>query len=311
MNWHDSALFIVGNSLFDSPFRSLWPLVAAPGLAAFLSDRAARVLPPASAAWPAAAALAAAPGLVGLAVIWQAIDFDHVITWGGMIFLRIAPFAAIFLAAYAVRRALRRQAEVNRLFAAAAPPGPRLARAAERLGLLARELPTADRECFVAGVLRPTVFMSRGARDSLGDAELEAALCHERAHVRGRDTLFLMALSLLRDLAPWGRGAALEAFVAAREARADRQASAAAGPLNLAGALLALARPGAAAPVAAVPMARKDSLRWRMQALLQTETEAPKSPGVLVVAAVVAANLALVGWPAAQVQLHWLFCAGR
>lgn len=311
MSWHDNPIYIVGNFLFDSPFRTLWPLVAAPAMAALFSDRAARLLPQQGAAWPAAAALAAAPGLLGAAVICQAMNLDHVITWRGVFYLRIAPFVAALLAAYAIGRALRRQAEINRLFAAAAPAGPRLAEAARRLGLRVRELPTREKDCFVAGLVRPTVFVSRGALDRLGDAELEAALCHERAHVEGGDTLFLMALSLLRDLAPWGRGAALEAFVAAREARADRLASAAAGPLNLAGALVALARPGPASAVAALPMARRDTLRWRMQALLQTEVDAPAGARGLVVAAAVAANLALVAWPAAQAQLFMMFCEGR
>src|SRR5262249_46705168 len=107
----------------------------------------------------------------------------------------------------------------------------------------ALELPTSERDCFVAGVLKPTVFVSRGALEALGDAELEAALRHERAHVQGRDTLWLFLLSMLRDLAPYGEGAALEAFKLSREAIADREAAAGAGPLNLAAALVALARP--------------------------------------------------------------------
>src|SRR6185312_11674164 len=102
MSWHDNPVYIVGNFLFDSPFRTLWPLVAAPALAALFSDRAARLLPQQGAAWPAAAALAAAPGLLGAAVICQAMNLDHVITWRGVFYLRIAPFVAALLAAYAI-----------------------------------------------------------------------------------------------------------------------------------------------------------------------------------------------------------------
>jgi Zn-dependent protease with chaperone function len=309
VSWHDSALHAAGNAVLHTPFQNLWPLVAAPGLAALVSDRSARFLartPQAS--WPAAI-LAAAPGLAGLGVIWQALQWDVVRTWHGLVMYRITPLVAAGLAAYAVMRALQRQAEVARLFAAAAAPSDRLRRAADRLGLRARQLATADKECFVAGLLRPTVFVSTGALDQLTDDELDAALCHERAHVRGYDTPSLFALSLLRDLAPWGRGAALEAFRAAREANADRQAATSAGPLNLASALVALARPGPALAAGALPMARNDSLRWRMQALL--ETEAPPEPGPQRFWPGLALCAALVAWPAAQLQVMWLFCESR
>ena len=113
------------------------------------------------------------------------------------------------------------------------------------------------------------MFVSSGALALLNDAELCAALHHERAHVTSRDTLFLVLLAFLRDLAPWGRGVAFDAFRAAREAAADRVAASSAGALNLAAALIALARPGREARGAAVlSMASGDGLRWRMQALL-------------------------------------------
>jgi len=309
MSWHDNALHLAGNAVLHTPFQNLWPLAAAPTLAALVSDRSARFLARRPGAWLPAAILAAAPGLAGLGVIWQALQWEPVRTWHGLVMYRLTPLVAVGLVAYAVVRALQRQAEVARLFAAAGPAGERLQRAAGRLGLRARQLPTADKECFVAGMLRPTVFVSTGALAELTEDELEAALCHERAHVRGRDTLALFALSLLRDLAPWGRGVALEAFRAAREARADRQAAGSAGPLNLASALVALARPGPALAAVALPMARGDSLRWRMQALL--DAEATPEPGSRRAWVGLALCAALVAWPALQVQVMWLFCESR
>jgi Zn-dependent protease with chaperone function len=161
----------------------------------------------------------------------------------------------------------------------------------------------------VAGVLKPTVFISTGALAQLGDDELLAALSHERAHLRGHDTLSLAILSVLRDLAPWGRGVALEAFRAAREAAADRAAAAAAGPLNLAAALVALARPGGLKVAGALPMARQDGLRWRMQALLEAETDAitPLRLWAQLSLGLVLSAL-LVAWPALQFELLLIFC---
>ena len=303
MTWHDIGAFV-----FAGPFRNLWPLIAVPALAAMISDSTARLLPKRGESWIPAALLAALPGLLAIAVAYPVLmTGGEVTTWRGVVLLWLTPAVAILLLGRALVRAGLRQREVSRLFRSAAPAGPRLAEAAARLGLNARELPCEARECFVAGVLRPTVFLSRGALAQLGDAELEAALHHERAHVRGGDTLMLCVLSFLRDLAPAGRGVALEAFQTAREAIADRQAVDGAGPLNLASALVALARSGPA-PRAALPMAKPDSLRWRMQAILQTEADPPApARSWLMVGGGVAMNAALLAWPIAQLSLVCLF----
>lgn len=44
-------------------------------------------------------------------------------------------------------------------------------------------------QAFCAGYLRPTVYISQGALELLGDAELEAVLAHEHYHRRVRDPL--------------------------------------------------------------------------------------------------------------------------
>jgi Zn-dependent protease with chaperone function len=307
---HEPLLHQIGDPLFDGAFRNLWPLIVVPALSALLSERTARLLPQTPRAWIPAALLTALPGLVALGALYPALTtWGDVLTWRGVVLLRLTPAVALAFLGYALVRAALRQREVARLFSAGTAPGERLARFARELGLRALELPTQERECFVAGVLRPTVFVSRGTLDRLGDAELSAALHHERAHVTGRDTLMLFALSLLRDLVPWGGSAALEAFQTAREAIADRQAAAHAGPLNLAAALVALARPGPS-QAGVLPMARKDTLRWRMQALLDTGTDAPAAgPSWAKVGGGLALNIALVAWPIAQFQLMESFCA--
>jgi Zn-dependent protease with chaperone function len=312
MDWRLTASRFAGETisqLFGGPAENLWPIFLAPYLAALVSDRTARFLPRTPGVWIAAAVLIVAPAWVAQGVLNRALsNLDVAHTWRGVIRFWITPFAASCLIAYPVVRAGLRQREVARLFAAAAPAGPRLAAAAHRLGLRALELPTVERECFVAGVLRPTVFMSRGALQALGDDELEAALRHERAHVLGHDTAMLFVLSMLRDLAPYGKGAALEAFKLSREAIADREAAAAAGPLNLAAALLALARQ-AATPAAVLRMARPDTLRWRLQALLETGGP-PASLSWGQVAGGLALSFALVATPAVQLALGRFVCHG-
>jgi Zn-dependent protease with chaperone function len=310
MSWHDNAIHVLGSPIFIGPFRALWPLAVAPITAALISDRTARLLPRTpGAAWPAAL-LAAAPGLVAAGVLVQALlMLDTAESWRGVVAFQLTPLVAAAFVGYAVVRAVRRQAEVGRLFAIAAAPSERLATAGARLGLPVRELATADRECFVAGVVRPTVFMSSGALDQLGHDELLAALSHERAHLRAHDTLSLAILSVLRDLAPWGHGAALEAFRAAREAAADRAAADTAGPLNLASALVALARPGGLRVAQALPMARLDGLRWRMQALLDAEAPAVTPRGLWAQLALgLVLSAALIAWPAIQFEMLVIFC---
>ena len=308
----DGSLFrtLVGYPLFGSAFRTLWPLLLMPMLAAFVSTRAARALPRTPEAWIPAALLASLPGLVALCELWLVMTPTIVgspTAWRALVLMWVTPAVGFALLGYALMRALFRQREIRNLFSASTEPGERLARVAAELGLRARELAVDQKECFVAGVLRPTVFVSRGALAGLGDAELLAALHHERAHVRGRDTFLLFLLSLLQDLAPAARVSALEAYQAAREAAADRAAVVSAGRLNLASALLALARPGPA-PAAILPMAKPETLRWRMQAILETEAAAaggvswPRAVAGLVVGA------ALLAWPSVQLQLLAVFC---
>lgn len=307
MSWQQS---IIHAASFAPPFRNLWPLFVAPAAASLISDRTARLVPQTPAgAWPAAA-LAAIPGLVGIAVIWQAINIGTVLTWRGAVIHWLTPPVAAALVAYAMFRAVQRQREVARLFASARPASGVLACASRQLGLRVREIPNDTRDCFVAGVLRPTVFVSTGALAQLGEEELRAALCHERAHAKAFDTLSLTLLALLRDFAPWGRGVALDAFRAAREAAADRAAAHSAGSINLAAALLILARPGSGVSGAAVlPMARGDSLRRRMQALLDGEWA--QNPGWTDWAGVFAGvvlSAAFLSWPVVQLHVISHFC---
>ena len=166
MSWHDIALdgafFVI-----KSPFRNLWPLVLAPAAAALISDRTAGLLPRTPAGSIPAAALAAVPGLVGLAMILHAINIDPVTTWRGVVAHRLTPLVAAGLLAYAILRAVQRQSQAARLFAVARPASGRLASAAARLGLQVREIPSRC-EGLLRGRRAPadSFRIERGARAS-------------------------------------------------------------------------------------------------------------------------------------------------
>ena len=299
---------LVGYPLFGSAFHTLWPLFLMPVIAALLGARAARLLPRTPRAWLPAALLAALPGLVAMSELWLAMTpsvLGRADNWRAWLLLWVVPSIGSLLLARALWHTVLRGRETLRLQAAAHAPSPRLRRAAASLGLRARELPTDRKECFVAGVVRPTAYVSRGALVSLSQAELSAALHHERAHVRGRDTLVLSLLSFLADLAPLAPQGAIEVYQLAREAVADRAAISGAGRLNLAAALLALARPGPA-PAGSLPMAKPETLRWRLQAILE-RNEVPPAPWRRASLALGATTM-LLAWPYAQVLLHGVFC---
>ena len=299
----------LGYPLFGSAFHTLWPLFLMPYLAALVGERAARLLPRIPRAWLPAALLAALPGLMALGELWLVMRPDilgPVDNWKAWVLVGFTPGVGVLLVGRALLRSLQRVLGMRRLHRASSAPGPRLARAATTLSIRARELPTGERECFVSGILRPTVYISRGALARLSDAELLAALHHERAHVQGRDTLVLFVLSLLGDLCPFAPRGVFESYQATREAAADAAAVTGAGSLNLASALLALARPGPV-PAGVLPMANKpETLRWRLQAILEERPDTSLS-WFRVACGLVAVTFFLA-WPFAQSLLHDVFC---
>ena len=73
-------------------------------------------------------------------------------------------------------------------------------RATRRRASTARRSSTSDRpQAFCAGLLHPRVYVSRGALELLGAAELSAVLAHERHHARRRDPLRLASTRVLAD----------------------------------------------------------------------------------------------------------------
>lgn len=96
---------------------------------------------------------------------------------------------------------------------------------------------------------RAGVVLSSGTVDALDSEQLGAVLAHERAHLDGRHHLVLAVLGGLRSVLGWVPllGHARDAVAAYAEMAADDAALRAHGPRALAGALLALHRPGVVA----------------------------------------------------------------
>jgi hypothetical protein len=90
------------------------------------------------------------------------------------------------------------------------------------------------------GLVRPRILLSTGILEQVSHAELEAIVCHERAHVRRHDPLRLMLTRALADALP--AHAAIRTLATAlpltQELAADRAVLAAVGAEALATALL-------------------------------------------------------------------------
>ncbi len=148
--------------------------------------------------------------------------------------------------------------------------------------------------CHAAGILRPLVVVSESLAATLGSAELEAALAHERAHVARRDPLALALLRAARPFSlPWVSAAVARAYATASEAACDEAARRAVGDgAVVAGALLKVAslqRRG----LASAPAFGELALERRVRALLEPSTSGRiRSAGPWALGAVVLPTLA-------------------
>ncbi len=108
---------------------------------------------------------------------------------------------------------------------------------------------TEDRGFALAtqGIVRPRVVVGLAYADGLDDDALASALGHEAEHVRARDPLRYLALSVSLAVNPFGRWLLdphARRWLAARETHCDREAvTHGAAPLSLASAIVQAARP--------------------------------------------------------------------
>ena len=296
---------------FEGPWRNFWPLVLLPLLAGLISDRCSRAFPLVGVSHRCAIALAALPGMVtiGLMVValLQAASRGTPQSVDGVILGVITPLSASLILLHAMARAGSRAAQLRRLRGLSTPATGRLATAAQAVGVVARELPTRDIECFISGFWRPIACISRGAIDALSDDELRAVLQHERAHGQAGDPRMFTVLSFLSDLAPM-TGRAMNAYRRAREQYADQVAARCAGVIPLASALLIMGRGRGGG--AAMSMAAAGGT-WRLELLLGVAAPAPMSRrNRAAIAAGILSNLLLASWPLPHVVLLYVYCSG-
>jgi hypothetical protein len=137
----------------------------------------------------------------------------------------------------------------------------------------------------VVGLLRPRLYVAHQVLGAMSRAELLAVVAHERAHVEARDNLRTLLLSACPDpLAFTAIGARMRlAFGLAAEAEADERAvgGMAARALDLAGALVRVARMAPPGAHVALPVSALDGgagLTGRIRRLAAYE-DCPRSPG--------------------------------
>lgn len=97
--------------------------------------------------------------------------------------------------------------------------------------------------CFVAGIVRPTIFVSSATRTALSDDEWTAMLAHERSHIAHRDLVHRLGIELLLLFAaPIATTVIRERWDAATERLRDADAADVTDAESVASALVTMAR---------------------------------------------------------------------
>lgn len=199
---------------------------------------------------------------------------SHVLLIGGL----------LFAASERSRAALRAHRALRRLRWTTPAPDAAIARAARRADLEPTQIRVAlglPNPAFTVGWWRPRVYVDARLVDTLDNAELDAVVAHEAAHVRQRDPLRLSALRFLAGLLFYlpalrrlAEDVADDAEIAADDAAARDE------PLVLAAALVKTTAhwgslvPGSpnVAALAGIGFHRVDLLERRVRRLLGEET---------------------------------------
>lgn len=169
------------------------------------------------------------------------------------------------------------------------------------------EVPGDAPLCHATGVLRPRVFLSSGLRAWLGAPAVEAALAHERAHLRRGDPAALAFLQVASAFCLPGSGLA-ESFRSAAEEAADAEAAAEVGELAVADALVRVARftLGGPRPDAVAAMGFGSHPLQRRVALLLAGPVTPGKARGLALSGILAVSAILLGVVGAAPIHHFI-----
>lgn len=206
------------------------------------------------------------------------------ILFGALVVMMLAAIAR------AIVQAVRRSHDASRTVATALPAPLRLARLAERAGVVAYLLPEDEQSIVMLyGDRTPAVYVSSKALHDLSDEELLAALHHERAHETRGDHRIAPVLYFLSDLLPLPVGDFVSTYRRSREFCADDYAVQRVAASDLASALLHMLAPQSAPPAHAAAFAEVTIARDRLRALLLNHRPAPNHFYRAVVAAALVA----------------------
>jgi Zn-dependent protease with chaperone function len=168
-----------------------------------------------------------------------------------------------------------------RAFAGSVRAAARL-QAVEVEGARLYTIPSPRPLCFTMGLLRPAVFVTTGLREHLSPRDFDAMLAHEASHIRRRDGLARVFLSLFYALFPLpGSGLLLRDWHHAAERDCDAEAACRIGSApDVAAALVrvaqAMTRSSTAVPGGACFAACGDDIEGRVQALLALPASHPR-----------------------------------
>lgn len=254
----------------------------------------------ADSAWQASLAACAAviPGglilALGSAALITGLHSPCLETQAGRVLFAVVWTAMIFSFVRATVLATRRGREARALVRVSSPPSERLRLAGNRAGVMVRELPHTQLLCALVGIRRSVVVVSTATIPQLSDAELEAALLHERGHARRGDQVIAAVVAFVVELLPLPSADLVALYRDAREFAADEHALRTVSPHDLAGALLTFAR-GQRAVANVARLQGETSLRRRLHLLLHGPSSAPVSVRSRSVAAFTLAAVLVAG----------------
>lgn len=239
--WASGTLLRSACALFIIPIAA-WiaiRILAVPLLARLSED----------ASWqaPLAAASAAIPGLLLLVLASSAfisgVDAACRQTVTGQVLFALIVLATTFALSRAMVLSVQRWREAEVLVRTSSPAAGRLKQIATRSGVVARTIESDQPFCALTRIWHPLIIVSHTAVRRLDDAELEAALHHERGHLCRGDQVIAAGLTFLVDLLPLPAMDLIGMYRRSRELAADHHALHTVSAQDLAGALLSFVRP--------------------------------------------------------------------